>query len=270
MNDIHNALGFLRELAWEDLALVVAVIVVSRLVVIAAREAVKRVAEKAPAGRRLAILGWSPKIRLLIDVATILIVLSIVADLTLNNTFALIASLGLVFAFAFKDYGSCLIAGLVTIVENTYQPGDWVEIDGIYGEVRSIGMRAVHLVTSDENEVVIPHSRLWSTSVSNATSGKRSLLCTAHFYLAPDHDAAQVRQHLIDIAEGSALRLPDSDVGATVVERPWGTHYRLKAHVKDSRDQFRFITDLTLRGKEALRAMDIRFAQAPYAETAKR
>ena len=53
-----------------------------------------------------------------------------------------------------------------------------------------------------------------------------------------------------------------------VQEKPWATHYKLKAYVKESRDQFKFVTDLTIRGKEALRAMNIRFAQAPYAETA--
>jgi len=52
-----------------------------------------------------------------------------------------------------------------------------------------------------------------------------------------------------------------------VHEKPWGTHYRLKAYVKESREQFEFITDLTIRGKEALRAVGIRFAQATYAET---
>jgi hypothetical protein len=52
-----------------------------------------------------------------------------------------------------------------------------------------------------------------------------------------------------------------------VVEKPWGTHYRVKAYVKESREQFLLITDLTLRGKEALRGMPIRFAQAPYAES---
>lgn len=51
------------------------------------------------------------------------------------------------------------------------------------------------------------------------------------------------------------------------MEKPWGTQYRLKVYVKESRDQFLFITDLTIRGKEALRVMGIRFAQAPYAET---
>ena len=53
-----------------------------------------------------------------------------------------------------------------------------------------------------------------------------------------------------------------------VQEKPWATHYKLKAYVKESRDQFKFVTDLTIRSKEALRAMNIRFAQAPYAETA--
>ena len=52
-----------------------------------------------------------------------------------------------------------------------------------------------------------------------------------------------------------------------VAEKPWGTHYRLKAYVHESREQFLFLTDLTIRGKAALRSMGMRFAQAPYAET---
>src|ERR1700722_9203982 len=144
MNAGQHALSFLRELAWEDLLLVAAIFVVSRLLVAVVRATIRRLAENAPPARRLAILGWSPKIRLLIETATVVAILSVVADLTLNNTVALIASVGLVFAFAFKDYGSCLIAGLVTILENTYQPGDWIDIDGVYGEVKAIGMRAVY------------------------------------------------------------------------------------------------------------------------------
>ena len=34
----------------------------------------------------------------------------------------------------------------------------------------------------------------------------------------------------------------------------------------DSRERFEFVTDLTVRGKQELRAMKIRFAQALYAE----
>ncbi|MBI5238617.1 MAG: hypothetical protein HY887_09400 [Deltaproteobacteria bacterium] len=54
-----------------------------------------------------------------------------------------------------------------------------------------------------------------------------------------------------------------------VLEKPWGTHYRVKAYVRESREQFLLTSDLTVRGKEALRKMNIRFAQAPYTETGK-
>jgi len=155
----------------------------------------------------------------------------------------------------------------VTVLENTYQPGDWIKVDGTYGEVKSIGLRAMSIVTPDDTEVTIPHLRLWSASIFNASSGNRSLLCVTEFYLHPDHDATATPSRLKEIAEGSPYRKADTPVTVIVQEKPWGTHYRLKAYVKESRDQFLFITDLTLRGKESLRAMGLRFAQAPYAET---
>ena len=45
------------------------------------------------------------------------------------------------------------------------------------------------------------------------------------------------------------------------------THCKLKAYVKESREQYDFITDLTLRGKEALRAMNVQVARAPCVVT---
>jgi small-conductance mechanosensitive channel len=33
-------------------------------------------------------------------------------------------------------------------------------LDGAYGEVKLVGLRAVHLVTPDDTEVIIPHARL--------------------------------------------------------------------------------------------------------------
>src|SRR5258707_875402 len=115
--------------------------------------------------------------------------------------------------------------------------------------------------------VIVPHSTLWSNRIANATSGNRSVLCVADFYLHPDHDAALAQRRLIDVGGGSAYRKADTPVSVIVHEKPWGTHYRLKAYVKERREQFEFITDLTIRGHEALRAVGIRFAQATYAET---
>jgi len=53
------------------------------------------------------------------------------------------------------------------------------------------------------------------------------------------------------------------DVVVIVVEEPWATHYRLKAYPIDGRDEFQFISDLTVRGKAALAEMGVQSVSAP-------
>jgi small conductance mechanosensitive channel len=270
MSQADAHLGFLRELTWGHVLLVGVVVVGCSVLIQLVRALVHRVAEGAPSHHRLLILRAAPVARLLIAVAGLAIIIPLLVEPTFEDIVALLATVGLALAFALKDYVSCLVAGVVTILENTYQPGDWIEFDGAYGEVKAIGTRAVHIVTADDTEVIIPHARIWSTSVSNDSSGQRSLLCVTSFYLHADHDGAAVSQLLAEIAETSPYRKPDTPVKVMAAETPWGTHYKLKAYVAESRDQFAMITDLTIRGKAQLRAMDVTFAQAPYAETARR
>jgi small-conductance mechanosensitive channel len=265
MSEAGQPLGFLREPTWSRMLLVIVVLVGCGLLVQAMRRVVRAAAESAPSHRRLLILRVAPLSRLLIWIVGIAFVVPVLVEPSFEDVVALVATVGLTLAFAVKDYVSCLIAGVVTILENTYQPGDWIEIDGTYGEVKAIGTRAVHIVTADDTEVIIPHSRLWSASVFNASSGNRSLLCGTNFYLHADHDGAAVRQALAEIGEASSYRKPDSPVKVVATEMPWGTRYMIKAYVTDSREQVAMTTDLTIRGKERLRAMGVAFAQAPYA-----
>jgi len=257
--------GHLEKLTWQHVLLALTVLIAARLMSFLLRGLLRRVAESVSPHLRLLILRAMPIVRILIGVAALIVVIPIFVEPTFNNAVAVVASVGLALAFAFKDYGSNLVAGLVTVLENVYQPGDWIEVGGIYGEVKSIELQATRIVTADDTEVIVPNSRVWSGSIANATSGQRSLLCVAEFYLHPDHDAVKVRAQLAQIAETSSYRKSDTSVSVIVMEKPWGTKYRLKAYVKEGRDQFLFITDLTVRGKEALRVMGIRFAQAPYA-----
>src|SRR5712692_8713277 len=267
MSDDPSTWGFLRRLTWDHVLLALAVLLASRLVWGVVQFLLRKAAERVRPRLRLSILRLMPIAHLLTGVAAVLIIVPILVEPTLRNVAALLASVALALAFAAKDYGSSLAAGLATVLENAYQPGDWIEVDGVYGEVKSIDSRAVRIVTADDTEVIVPHSKLWSSRISNATGGNRSLLCVAEFFLHPDHDAEAAQRRLTEVAAGSSYRKLDTPVTVIVQEKPWGTQYRLKAYVKESREQFGFITDLTIRGKEALRAMGIRFAQAPYAET---
>jgi small-conductance mechanosensitive channel len=267
MSESVRQLGDLRQLAWGHVLLVAAIVVGCRVLVGIARWCVHRAAENAPSHWRLSVLRTAPLATLLIAIAGIAAIVPILVEPTFDDIVALLATVALALAFALKDYVSSLAAGIVTILENTYQPGDWIEIDGTYGEVKTIATRAVHLVTADDTEVIIPHARIWSTSVANASSGSHSLLCVANFYLSADHDGDAVCKTLFAIADTSTYRSPESSVKVVAAETPWGTHYKVKAYVRDSRDQFAMITDLTIRGKKQLRAMNVTFAQAPYAES---
>lgn len=267
MIDGSGSLGILRNIDSSDLVLLASVVFLAWLLAAIVRKVLRALAEAVPQRMRLPVLRVIPLLRLCIGLAALTVIVPILIEPTFHNVIAIAASVGLALAFVLKDYASSLAAGVVAILECPYQPGDWIKIDGYYGEVKQISVRAVHIVTTYDNEIIIPHSKLWSSSISNSTSGSHSVLCVADFYLHADHDAEAAQRCLLQTGEASGYLMPGTKVAVVVREKPWGTHYKLKAYVKESREQFSFVTDLTIRGKRALREMNLRFAQAPYAET---
>lgn len=265
MNADTGKLGILRDLESLDVLLVAAVLVLAWLLAASVRWGLGNAAERVRPRLRLPMLRAIPILRLCVSIGALAAIVPVFVEPSLQNVVAIVASVSLALAFVLKDYASSIVAGIVTILEGPYQPGDWIEMDGSYGEVKLIGVRAVHLVTAYDNEVIVPHSRLWSKKISNATSGSRSVLCVADFYLHPDHDADAACRCLAEVGETGALLKPDTKVSVVVKERPWGTQYSVKAYVKESREQFAFVTDLTIRGKAALRKLGVRFALTPYA-----
>ena len=113
-------------------------------------------------------------------------------------------------------------------------------------------MRAIEIRTPSDNIVHVPHEKIWQNNNANSNDGSRTLMCVASFYLQPDHDAGRVRVALRDVALSSAYLEYDKPVVVMLAETPLGTHYKLKAYPIDMRDQFHFISDLTIRGKMAI------------------
>jgi small conductance mechanosensitive channel len=217
-------------------------------------------AERLPGRLRLHILPSLPVLRLLILLVAIAEILPLIVNLTFHNSLAIIGASGLAVGFALKDYVSGIVAGIIAMYERPYRPGDWVQVDGAYGEVRSVKLRAMRLVTPNDTVVTVPNNKLWETNIFNANDGKRTLMCVADFYLEPRHDATLVRQLLHDVALTSPYINLDNPILVIVAEKPWGTHYQVKAYPVDSRDQFQFISDLTIRGKSVLRELNIQAA----------
>src|SRR5258706_16139112 len=180
-------LGILRSLESSEFVLVVGVVVLAWLLASVVRWLLRPVAERAPLRLRLPILRLIPLLRLGVGIAALAVIVPILIEPTFQNIVAIVASVSLALAFVLKDYASSLVAGVVTVLEGPYQPGDWIKLDGTYGEVKQIGVRAVHLVTAYDNEGSIPQSRLWARSIVNATTGSHSGFGVRDSYLHPDN-----------------------------------------------------------------------------------
>lgn len=220
-------------------------------------------AQRMPGGSRLGVLQWIPVLRLTILITALALLISVVLSPSLPNIIAILSASALAIGFAFKDYVNGLVAGLVALFERPYRAGDWVKIDDTYGEVTSVGLRALRVITPNDTVVTIPHSKLWDTNIYNANLGKRELLCVVHFYLDPLHDAASVRQRLHDVAITSPYLQIHSPILVIVSERHWHTHYQVKAYPIDARQQFQFMSDITVRAKAALSNLGIEPAKIP-------
>lgn len=263
MNGSGDVAQIFGNLSWADVIQIGLIVAGAWLLIFLSNRFLLWLADRVSSLYRHVLLALVPLLRLVVIAVAFLLIVPRVIEPTFENMIALLGALGLAIGFALKDYASSLIAGIVALYEGPYRPGDWIEVDGAYGEVRAINMRAVEIVTPDDTVVVIPHLKLWDRPIFNANDGGQNLLCVADFYLHARHDAAQVKHALEDVALTSALLQIAQPITVIVLETPWGTHYRLKAYPIDPRQQFHFLTDLTVRGKAALTRLGVEFAAVP-------
>ncbi|MGY4877525.1 mechanosensitive ion channel family protein [Vreelandella aquamarina] len=233
------------------------------LLIIASQWGLNWLANRLHGQMRFRVFALVPLTRLLILITALAIAVPIIIEPSLHNMVTLLGAIGLAIGFAMKDYASSLIAGVVSAIELPYRPGDWVNIEGVYGEVKHVGMRTVEIQTPDDDLVAVPHLKLWNSAIYNANNGGVSLQCVVSFYLHPEHEAGWVRKALRDVALTSAYLKFDKPITVVAEEKPWGTHYRIRAYPLDPRQQFLFITDLTVRGKEILSSAGVMPALLP-------
>ncbi|MCB9666381.1 MAG: mechanosensitive ion channel [Alphaproteobacteria bacterium] len=169
----------------------------------------------------------------------------------------LFATLGLGLGFAFRDLVASLIAGVTLLIDEPFQVGDRVSFGGYYGEVTEIGLRSVRLVTLDDNLVTIPNSKFLTESVASANAGALDCMVVVGFTLQLDADVATARALLEEVAATSAYVYLDKPVVTVAEEKVVGLHPLLvvsvKSYVFDARHEKAYVTDLTARGRRALR-----------------
>jgi small-conductance mechanosensitive channel len=243
-----------------------AVVILASVLIMLVQKLIPALAGKLGGKLRLYLLASVPLLRLLIIVLTIVTVVPILVEPSFENMVAIFGALGLALGFAFKDYANSLIAGIVTLYEMPYRPGDWIEVNGRYGEVRSIGTRAAEIVTLDDTVIVIPHSLLWNTLLANGNDGTDNLMCVAELHLDPNHNVARMQHLFRDVVFTCPLTKTYQPVIVTVSATDDAMRYRLKAYPLEPKEQSRFISDLTARAADVCAREGVRMVSKRVAE----
>ncbi len=209
------------------------------------------ISEKIAREWRLQVKQFIPFLRTLVLTTTIITIMNLLLNLSRENIIAVTGAAALALGFAFKDYASSIIAGIVGIFEGSYRVGDRIKIGDDYGEVTSYGLRGIRLQTPSDNSVTIPHSKIWTESISNANGGELEAQVITEFYFAHEVDTELVTKILYRAAHTSRYTQLELPIVVRMAETPYGTHFKLKSYPLDARDEFVYQTDLTNKAKQA-------------------
>ncbi|MGB5467734.1 MAG: mechanosensitive ion channel domain-containing protein [Sedimenticolaceae bacterium] len=170
----------------------------------------------------------------------------------ISPVFALVGGASFILAFAFQDTLGNLASGLMIMVNRPFDEGDYVDIGGVAGTVKSVSIVATTVTTPDNQVIVIPNKNVWGNVITNVTTSETRRVDLT-FGIGYDDDIETAQRVLEEVVSAHPLVLKDpapvirvGALGASSVDfivRPWTktvdywtVYWDLTRQVKESFD----------------------------------
>ena len=175
-----------------------------------------------------------------------------------------VGALGVGIGFGLQNVVNNFVSGLILMFERPIQPGDVVEVGGVSGKVREIGMRATTLGTFEGADVVVPNGMLLNEKLVNWTLSDMDRRIDVNVGVAYGTDPASVLQLLLEVTRSTdgIAREPEP----TVLFAGFGANsldFSIRSWTNNFNDWVKIRSALTVRVYDALKnaGIEIPFPQ---------
>ncbi|MGM0452639.1 MAG: mechanosensitive ion channel domain-containing protein [Thermodesulfobacteriota bacterium] len=143
----------------------------------------------------------------------ILIALSVIGISGTSLT-VVFGAVGIGLGFGLQTIFSNFMSGIILLFERPIQVGDVIEIEGIWCTVKEINVRATHVKTFDNADLIIPNADFISQRVTNWSFRDARVRRSITIRVAYGSDIERVRETLFDIVykHPRVLRRPHPEV----------------------------------------------------------
>lgn len=157
-----------------------------------------------------------------------------VLGISIQSLMVVIGALGVGIGFGLQNIVNNFASGLILLFERSIKVGDIIVVNGTWGTVKHLGLRATIIQTFANAEMIVPNSDLVSSTVNNWTMTNRQTRFTVKVGVAYGTDTKLVKDVLLKIASNHSNVLKEP--APSVVFTEFGDsslNFELRCWVKD-------------------------------------